>query len=148
MQPISLSGRRVRLALEGYVDVFKLLPRNDLNALEISCRTFQSVVSNHLDSVCLIAMKAVRMEGDAGRIFMKSAVKFTAVDKSRSDPAPDKQKRFRENVYVMLQRIACKCLVKKLIINYPKLDDIACKALIAIQPNVGLVTFGGKSASE
>ncbi|KAH7704669.1 hypothetical protein AAVH_28139 [Aphelenchoides avenae] len=142
--------RRVRLALEGFVDVFKVLPRSDLNTLEISCSTFHSVVSIHVNGVCLVAVDFIRVEHQSGHIVIDQEAKFRAIDEGHTDAAPMAlalgfwQKRFRENVYVLLQRVVSKCFVEQLLINDLRhLDDVAFKALIAIQPNVDRVMFSG-----
>ncbi|KAH7707368.1 hypothetical protein AAVH_25388 [Aphelenchoides avenae] len=141
--------RRVRLTLEGYVDVFMLLPREDLNTLEISCSTFHSIVTVHLYNLCLVAVDFARVEHCDGYIVLDGEVKFRAVDESYTDAVPDGRKHFRENVYVLLHRVASKCLIKRMLVNYPEsLDDVACKALIAIQPNVGIATFDSNSCNR
>lgn len=57
---------------------------------------------------------------------------------------PVGQKLFGENVYVLMQRVVSKCFVKTMRIDdLADLDDVAFKALIAIQPNVGSVVFSG-----
>lgn len=132
----------MRLALQGFVDVFNVLPRSDLNSLEISCSTFHSIVSIHMNDVCLISVGFVRAEQQLGHIFIDGEAKFRAIDEGHTDAAPVGQKQFRANVYVLLQWIVSKCFVKKLWINdLAHLDDVAFKALIAIQPNVGNVTL-------
>ncbi|KAH7691367.1 hypothetical protein AAVH_40119 [Aphelenchoides avenae] len=130
MQPIRLAERRVRLALEGYIDVFKLLSRDNLSTLEISHRKFRSIVAKHMSSVCLIAVDIARVEQLGGYIALDGKWIFRAVDESHTEPAP---------------RVASKCLIKRMLINYlANIDDVACKALIDIQPNVQVVTFDSR----
>ncbi|KAH7724142.1 hypothetical protein AAVH_08402 [Aphelenchoides avenae] len=168
--------RRVRLALEGFVDVFKFLPQSDLNTLEISCSTFHSIVSTHMDGVCLLAVDFARVGHRSVSIFIDGKAmfrsvaealggapapvgqkhfrcididgdddaKFRAVDEGHTDAVPVGQKLFGENVYVLMQRVVSKCFVKTMRIDdLADLDDVAFKALIAIQPNVGSVVFSG-----
>lgn len=135
----------MRLALEGFVDVFKVLPRSDLNTLEFSCSTFHSIVSTHMNGVCLVAIGDVRVDHRLGYIVTNCVAKFRAIDEGHADAAPAGQKHFRENVYVLLQRVVSKCFVEMLVVTFPAdLDDVAFKALTAIQSNVSCVIVDGR----
>ncbi|KAH7699333.1 hypothetical protein AAVH_33559, partial [Aphelenchoides avenae] len=123
---------RVRLATENCVDVFKCLPREDLSTLEVTSASFHETVSTQLGGVCLTALNTVRLNPEAGAIAVNGQVRFIC-RKRRLPQHWSWARRFDDNVYVVLERVARRSNINYLELNGVILDTVASEALVALQ---------------
>ncbi|KAH7729797.1 hypothetical protein AAVH_02271 [Aphelenchoides avenae] len=129
---LNAAKRRVRLATENCVDVFKCLPREDLSTLEITSAAFRETVSTQLGGVCLMALHTVRVNPEAGAIAVNGQVRFIC-RKRRLPQHWSWARRFDDNVYVVLERVARRSNTKSLELDGVVLDTVASEALVALQ---------------